>query len=51
MTEICVSEVLIIKPSINKERSKEDSKQGDENEKNMTLGVKEREGKKQNAER
>ncbi|KAB5565260.1 hypothetical protein PHYPO_G00239100 [Pangasianodon hypophthalmus] len=44
VTEICVSEVLIIQPSIKEERSKEDRKQGNEDEKKRTLGVIEREG-------
>lgn len=44
VTEICVSEVLIIKPSIKEERSKEDMKKGNGDEKKMTLGVIEREG-------
>ncbi|KAK3526470.1 hypothetical protein QTP70_029644 [Hemibagrus guttatus] len=38
VTEICVSDVLIIKPSIKEERSKKDRKQGNENEKKTTLG-------------
>lgn len=44
VTEICVSEVLIIKPSMKEERIKEDRKQMNEDEKKMTLGVIEREG-------
>lgn len=38
VTEICVSDVLIIKPSIKEERSKKDRKRGNENEKKSTLG-------------
>ncbi|XP_060743267.1 phostensin [Tachysurus vachellii] len=38
VTEICVSDLLIIKPSMKEERSKKDRKQGDENEKKLTLG-------------
>ncbi|GAA6071367.1 trichohyalin, partial [Tachysurus ichikawai] len=38
VTEICVSDLLIIKPSRKEERSKKDRKQGNENEKKLTLG-------------
>lgn len=36
VTEVCVSDVLIIKPSIKEERSKKDRKRGNENEKKST---------------
>lgn len=41
VTEICVSEVLIIKPSVKEERSKDDKNQGNK----TLLGVTEKEGK------
>lgn len=48
---ICVSEVLIIKPSIKEDRSKEDRKQWDDDEKKMALGVIEREEKETDLKR